>query len=44
MPFHIVHNDITKMNTDAIVNAANPHLQMAGVMLRSIKRQPLLGS
>ena len=27
MPFQIVHNDITKMNTDIIVNAANSALQ-----------------
>ena len=26
MPLHIVHNDITNMNTDIIVNAANSHL------------------
>lgn len=26
MSFHIVHNDIVRMKTDAIVNAANPAL------------------
>ncbi len=30
MPFQIVHNDIVKMQTDAIVNAANSHLQKGG--------------
>lgn len=30
MPLHIVHNDITKMNTDIIVNAANTMLLPGG--------------
>ena len=30
MPFSVVHNDITKMKVDVIVNAANTSLQMGG--------------
>lgn len=30
MPFQIVHNDISKMNTEAIVNATNSYLQQGG--------------
>ena len=39
MPLHIVHNDITKMKTDIIVNAANTNLLPGGGVCGAIFKQ-----
>lgn len=38
MPFQIVHNDITKMETEAIVNSTNSRLKMGGGVCGAIFR------